>query len=464
MTGGAFGSMIAQMFRLSSAERKTLLAAGAAGGMSATFASPVAGVLLAVEILLFEWKPRSLVPVALASATATALRWSLLGTGPLFPVTPHPLTLGPASILGCVVAGVLAGALSILVTVAVYAAEDAFHLLPIHWMWWPPIGGLAVGLGGLFFPQALGVGYDVIASLLKGDIARNTILGILVVKATIWAVSLSSGTSGGVLAPLLMMGGALGGIETAFLPNNGPGFWQLVGMGATLGATMRTPLTAVVFAIELTRDVSMMFPLLVAVTIAHAVTVLALRRSILTEKVARRGYHLSCEYAVDPLEVFFVREIMRTNTVALPASMPVRELAGAVNLDHPERGQFLYPVVDEQRRLSGTLTRNDIERLLAEGGADGAATLADVARKAPLTASPDEPVRLVVNRMVETGRTRMPVVERDEPHRLLGMIAFDDVLKARTRSLAEERYRERVLRIHFWGSGRGTGRPPSRVA
>ncbi len=454
MTGGAFGSLVAQMFRLSSAERKTLLVAGAAGGMSATFAAPVAAVLLAVELLLFEWKPRSLVPVALASATATVLRRYILGVGPLFPVTPHALFIGPASVLGCVLAGLLAGALSALLTIAVYAAEDGFRLLPIHWMWWPPLGGLVIGIGGFFFPQALGVGYDVIAGLLRGDVARNVMLGVLLVKSIIWAVSLGSGTSGGVLAPLLMMGGALGGLEAAFLPNHGAGFWQLVGMGAILGGTMRSPFTGVIFAVELTHDVNMMLPLLIASVVAHGFTVLTLRRSILTEKVARRGYHLSREYAVDPLEVLFVREVMRTNTVVLPAAMPVGELAHAVHLDHSERGQFLYPVADEQRRLLGTLSRSDIQQLLARNGASAHAPLADVARKDPVVAYPDEPLRVVVQRMAETGRTRLPVVKADGEPCLLGLVSLSDLLKARTRNLTEERHRERVLRFQFWGYGR----------
>src|SRR5436305_8167982 len=258
MTGGAFGSMIAQFFHLSSSERKILLVAGAAGGMSATFASPVAAVLLAVELLLFEWKPRSLIPVALASATAAAVRRYILGVGPLFPVPPHPIFIGTQGLLGCVIVGLLAGALSALLTFAVYAAEDAFHKLPIHWMWWPAIGGLFVGLGGLIFPEALGVGYTTIGLLLKGDAGLKFILGVLLVKSTIWMISLGSGTSGGVLAPLLMMGAALGGIGGMFLPHFGQGFWPLVSMGAILGGTMRSPFTGVVFAVELTHDFNML--------------------------------------------------------------------------------------------------------------------------------------------------------------------------------------------------------------
>src|SRR5947209_3606070 len=350
MTGGAFGSMIAQLFHLSSTERKTLLVAGAAAGMSATFAAPVAAVLLAVELLLFEWKPRSLIPVALASVTAAAARRYIMGLGPLFPVPAHPVFIGPQGLAGCIAVGLLAGVLSAILTAAVYASEDLFSHLPIHWMWWPAIGGLAIGLGGLVFPQALGVGYETIGALLQGDVPRNMILGILLVKSVIWAVSLGSGTSGGVLAPLLMMGGALGGIEAMFLPFEGAGFWPLVSMGAILGGTMRSPFTGVIFALELTHDVNMILPLLLAVVIAHGFTVLTLRRSILTEKVARRGYHLSREYAVDPLEILFVREVMRTNVLALTDNTTTAELAGSLHSDHERRGQLLYPVVDQARR------------------------------------------------------------------------------------------------------------------
>jgi H+/Cl- antiporter ClcA len=446
MTGGAFGSMIAQLFHLSSTERKTLLVAGAAAGMSATFASPLSAVLLAVELLLFEWKPRSLIPVALASAAAGAARRYILGLGPLFPVPPHPVFIGPSGLAGCVAVGLLAGALSALLTAAVYASEDFFARLPIHWMWWPAIGGLVIGLGGLLFPQALGVGYDTIGALLQGDVPRKMILGILLVKSVIWAVSLGSGTSGGVLAPLLMMGGALGGLEAMFLPFEGAGFWPLVSMGAILGGTMRSPFTGVVFALELTHDINMVAPLLLAVTIAYAFTVLVMRRSILTEKVARRGYHLSREYAVDPLEILFVREVMRNNVAALPGDLRLSELTPLRSAQ--DRQQLLYPVVDGDRRLLGVVTRNRLEDLLRDPAAhDG--RLCDIAQTDAVVAYEDEPLRLVVYRMAETGVTRLPVIERGEDRTLAGMVSLNDLLRARTRTLEEERRRERVLRLHL---------------
>ncbi|SPE34578.1 CBS domain containing protein (fragment) [Candidatus Sulfopaludibacter sp. SbA3] len=374
----------------------------------------------------------------------------------------HPVFIGPQGLLGCVVAGVLAGALSALLTMAVYAAEDVFRLLPIHWMWWPAIGGLVIGIGGLVFPQALGVGYDTIGALLQGEVPRNLILGILLVKSVIWAVSLGSGTSGGVLAPLLMMGGALGGIEAMFLPHEGAGFWPLVSMGAILGGTMRSPFTGIIFALELTHDVNMLVPLLLAVTIAHGFTVLTLRRSILTEKVARRGFHLSREYAVDPLEILFVRDVMRDNIVALPADATAADLAGAVHTDHERKGQLLYPVVGEDRRLVGAITRNSLHHLLHNGQPPGT-RLAEVADTNPVVAFADEPLRLVVNRMAETGYTRFPVVEREDSQTLVGMVGLHDLLQARTRSIQEERSRERVLRIRlpFRPSSAVTDKPPA---
>jgi chloride channel protein, CIC family len=447
MTGGAVGSIIAQLFRLTSAERKTLLVAGAAAGMAATFAAPVASAILAIELLLFELKPRSAVPVALAAAAAGAGRRYILGLGPLFPVHAHEILIGPAGLAGCAAAGLLAGVLAALLTKGVYTAEDLFQKLPVHWMWWPALGGLAVGLGGLIFPQALGVGYDTIGALLQGDVPRTVIAGVLLVKSAIWIVSLGSGTSGGVLAPLLMMGAALGGIEAEFLPGLGAGFWPLVSMAAVLAGTMRAPFTAIVFALELTHDINILLPLLVAAMLAHATTVLLLKRSILTEKVARRGYHLSREYAIDPLEILFVREVMRTHLVAFPASETVREVHRAVRDKPTPRGQHLYPVLNGDGDLTGVITRKQVLRLA--GSEEAGALLGDIAVKA-VVAYPDEPLRVIVTRMAESGLTRLPVVERHNgTRRLAGMISLDDLLKARARNLEEERRLERVLHVRF---------------
>lgn len=468
MTGGAVGSLVAQFFHLTDAERKTLLVAGAAAGMSAVFASPVAAVLLAVELLLFEWKPRSLVPVALASATAAACRRYLIGLGPLFPTAAHAAIFSPGTLFGCLVMGLLAGALAMLLSNAIYAVEDTFQRLPLHWMWWPALGGIAVGLGGYIFPPALGVGYDVIAQLLRGDVTTQLILGILIVKSIIWALSLGTGTSGGILAPLLMMGGALGAAGAHVFHGEGIAFWVLVTMSGTLAGAMGSPLMATVFAIELTRDVNMLLPLLLGTMMAHTFTALALRRSILTEKISRRGLHLSREYAVDPLEIMFVREVMRTTIVALPATTTVQVLSESLKIEHRHTGQWLYPIVAEDQSLQGVFTRRELQSLIADGQHPSTTRLGELlaGKPAPVVAYPTEPLRVVVYRMATSGLTRFPVVERrvdrENGHpskrgvhppaapKLVGLVALTDLLKARVANLEAERKREQVLPMRIF--------------
>ncbi len=441
MTGGAIGSLVAQLFSLTSAERKTLLVAGAAAGMSATFSTPIAAVLLAVELLLFEWKPRSFVPVAIASATAAAARYFVIGPGPLFPLPAHAAFAGIDVLGWCVVSGLAAGGLSILLTGAVYAAEDMFKRIPIHWMWWPAIGGVVIGIGGLIMPHALGVGYDVIADVLHGGFTARAALLLVLVKGTIWAVSLGSGTSGGVLAPLLMMGGALGALEGSVLPDAGTGFWVLVSMGAILGGTMRSPFTGVVFAVELTHDMNMLLPLLVAVTVAHAFTVLVLRRSILTEKVARRGFHVSREYAIDALEVLFTRDVMRTNIAVLRAGDLARDAYSALTPVRDERSQHLFPIVDDDGTLIGSATRTELAAWAADGGSK---SLRELATSPPNTIFSNETLRAAVQRMAEREVTRLLVVNPDNPRHLVGKVALHDLLKARARQVENEQRCERV--------------------
>jgi CBS domain-containing protein len=337
---------------------------------------------------------------------------------------------------------------------SVYGCEDLFHRLPIHWMWWPPIGGLVVGIGGLIFPQALGVGYNIIAEMMQGQATLQVLLGILIVKSIIWAFSLGSGTSGGVVAPLLLVGGALGGLESLFLPHVGPGFWALISMAAVMGGTMRVPLTAIVFSLELTHDINALLPLLIAVAVSYFFSTLVMDRSILTEKVSRRGYHLSCEYAVDPLEVLFTREVMRTNIVVLPQHISLKELAQSLNTEKlPDSGQtqMLYPIVDDQQRLLGVVTRRALQHLVREHkGSSMDVPLVDLLCK-PVVAYPDETLRTVVNRMAKEGFTRLPVVERADSQQLLGIVSLTDLLKARVRHLEEESRRKRVLQIRlFW--------------
>ncbi len=321
VTGGAFGSLFAQAFHLSPVERKTLLVAGAAGGMTAIFATPVAAVLLAIELLLFEFKPRSFIPVACSAAVAGVLRVPLFGAGPLFPVTLHP-TLPWTTLVTSLGLGLAAGLGATAITALLYGCEDLFARLPIHWMWWPAIGGLFVGLGGLIAPRALGVGYDVIHDLLAGRLPGATLVALLLVKAVIWAIGLGSGTSGGLVAPLLLMGSAVGALGATVFHAADPGLWATIGMAALMGGTMQIPITAIVFALELTGDVAALPALLIACVASEAVTLLVMRRSILTEKLARRGRHLTREYGVNPLRVLQVEDVMEP-PLAPPAASDV---------------------------------------------------------------------------------------------------------------------------------------------
>ncbi len=433
MTGGSIGSLFAQFFHLSAAERKTLLVAGAAAGMTGIFGTPVAAVLLAVELLLFEWRPRSFIPVVVAAVTAICWRPMLFGSGPLFPFSSVPV-LPWWGVLGCAGVGIVVGLLSSLLTKLLYGIEDAFEHLPVHWMWWPAIGGVAVGLGGLIEPRALGVGYDVIADLLSGHIVLHAVLMILLVKAAIWLVALSSGTSGGVLAPLLILGGAAGWLIGLMLPG-APGFWALLGMAAMLGGTMRAPLTGTLFAIELTGEFRMVVPLLVASVAAYAVTVLILRRSILTEKIARRGQHISREYAVDPYQLMRVSEVMVRDVDVLVADMSVADAVATLG-----KGRHrVYPVVDRAGRPVGLVTRADALLWRMEGGHDAEILDERVSDASLAVVHPNDVVSHAVDVMLRSDQGRIPVVDPDTG-RLVGLVTRKDLLQVRaavTRSETE---------------------------
>lgn len=446
MTGGAVGSLLAQLFHFSAAERKTLLVAGAAAGMSAIFSTPVAAVLLAVELLLFEWKPRSFIPVAIASAVAGALRIPLLGGGAIFPVTAHQ-PLNGEGLIAALLVGLIAGLASGLLTALVYGFEELFEKLPIHRMWWPALGGLFIGLGGLTDPRVLGVGYDTIHALLRGEVVGMALVGLLIGKALVWSVALGSGTSGGVLAPLLMMGGALGALEARWIPVGDPGLWAIISMAAMMGGTMRSPLTAMIFTLELTHDLNLLPGLLISCIAAHGLTVLMLRRSILTEKIARRGSHITREYSIDPLTILRVGEVMDTLLPTVPATMKVTELSDRIARHDPQltrRQGALIP--DGDGRLAGIITRGDVIRAL-EQGADGDTTVLDAGSRDLVVTWPDEPLHEAITRMLRNDIGRLPVVSRDDPRRPIGYLGRASVMAARLRRLEEEHTREQGLQV-----------------
>jgi chloride channel protein, CIC family len=395
MTGGAFGSLIAQWIRLTDAERTTLLVAGAAAGMSATFATPVAAVLLAVELLLFELRPRSLVPVAIASTTAAILRGYFLGRGPLFQMPAIGDIYRIQFAIGSLLLGALIGFLAAGLSRMMYAFEDMFERLPVHWMWWPALGGLGIGIGGLFFPRGLGVGYDNIAELLHGGAPLALIAGILIAKSLMWAFSLGSGTSGGVLAPLLMIGGAVGALAAHLgrAPSEMQAFWALIGMGAMLAGSLGVPLTAILFSLEVTHCLPALECLTLGCVASYLITALLMPRSILTEKLSRRGYHLTREYGIDPLEIVIVRDLMS----------PVSEPVSKVDFGEAQLPQHF---------------------IFADGTCRSAAEL-----------------------MATEGIASLPVVDRTT-RRVNGTITLQDLLKGRSKALVRESERLRLVGEH----------------
>jgi len=431
MTGGAIGSLFAQLFHLSAAERKTLLVAGACAGMTGIFGTPFASIMLAVELLLFEWKPRSFVPVVTAVLVALAWRPLLVGAGPLFPfAAATPAGIEPVAISAGL--GLVTGLLAAFLSFLLYRIEDGFHRLPIHWMWWPAIGAVVVGIGGLFDLRVLGAGYGSIQDLLDGNLLVQAVLLLLVVKAVVWLVALGSGTSGGILAPLLILGGCAGFLIGQYLPGD-PGFWAMIGMAGIMSGVMRAPMTGALFAAELTNHLSALPETIAAAAAAYAISVLIMKRSILTEKIARRGRHILREYTVDALEFMQAGQLMTPDPRTLPGDMPLGEAARffAEQADHRS-----YPVVDAQGRLLGLVSRQDALEWRVAGHAEG--RLADALSDASTDfAYPETPCGEVADMMVESGVGRVPIVEHHD-RKVVGIISRQDLLKVRAQQRSGE--------------------------
>jgi H+/Cl- antiporter ClcA/CBS domain-containing protein len=436
-TGGALGSLIGQWVRTSAQERKTLLSAGAAAGMAATFGSPVSAVLLAVELLLFEYRPRSLIPVSLAAAVATAVRYAFVGSGAVFPMPDLVQPSGGALALYIVI-GAIVGVAAVLVTRAVYAVEDNFEKLPVHWMWWPAIGAVAVGVVGYFAPKTMGVGYDNIEAIVGGTLTGRALAFLCVMKLISWSISLGSGTSGGTLAPLFTIGGGLGsilGVGTAFLlPHAGvdPRIAALVGMAAIFAGASRALLASVVFAFETTRQPIGLLPLLGGCAAAYLISCLAMRNSIMTEKIARRGVHVAGEYVADFLSSRPLRAHMSTSVISFAADDTLgRARAFIGGKEHGARHQG-FPLLDVDGRVVGVLTRRD----LTDPARPDEERLRALIRRAPVVLIEDANLRDALDQMARNGVGRLPVLARGDG-RLVGIVSRSDVLAAEAQRLAE---------------------------
>jgi H+/Cl- antiporter ClcA len=434
MTGGAIGSLFAQLFRLSAAERKTLLVAGACAGMTGIFGTPFASIMLALELLLFEWKPRSFVPVVTAVLVAFAWRPLLVGSGPLFPfAAPTPAGIEPVAISALL--GLTTGLLAALLSVVLYRIEDGFHRLPVHWMWWPAIGAVIVAIGGLFDIRVLGAGYGSIQALLDGNLVVKAVLLLLVVKAIVWLVALGSGTSGGILAPLLILGGCAGFLIGQWLPGD-PGFWAMVGMAGIMSGVMRAPMTGALFAAELTAHLSALPETIAAGASAYAISVLILKRSILTEKIARRGRHILREYSVDQLEFLLAGQLMTRDPKTLQASMPIPDV---LRFFADEAQHRSYPVVDAEGRLLGLVSRSDALRWQVASNVEG--KLGDhLSDASTQSAFPETPCGTIADMMVESGVGRVPIIDPNT-RAVVGIISRQDLLKVRASQKRGEKVR-----------------------
>ncbi|MFI5234845.1 MAG: chloride channel protein [Gemmatimonadales bacterium] len=452
-TGGAFGSLVGQILRVTADERKVLLAAGAAAGMAATFGTPVAAVLLAVELLLFEYRSRSLIPVSLAAAAATAVRIAFDGPAPIFPM-PDVAAPSGLALASYVVLGAIIGYASVLITRALYQLEDGFEELPVHWMWWPAIGAVAVGVVGYFAPRTLGVGYYNIHDILTGSIAGHALLWLVVFKMISWLVALASGTSGGTLAPLFTIGGGMGALigalTAAYLPALGvdPRLAALVGMAAIFAGASRALLASVVFAFEVTRQPMGLLPLLAGGSAAYLVSLLRMPNTIMTEKLVRRGTPVRSEYSADYLDQVTVADIATEEIQTLAADATV----GAIRLRMGATENRLirqgYPVVGAAGELVGVITRSD---LLNPALSDDH-TLKQALARPPIVTYPDCTAREAANLMVLEGIGRLPVVSRNDSKKLLGMVTRSDLLMAHGRRLNMERKRQTGMRYRSGGT------------
>ncbi len=438
-TGGALGSLLGQVLRTSADERKTLLAAGAAAGMAATFGTPVSAVLLAIELLLFEYSPRSLIPVSLASITATAIRAAFSGWTPVFPMEavlpPHGAALATYLLLGIVI-----GIAAVGITRVLYAIEDRFEHLRVHWMWWPAIGAVVVGIVGWIVPDTLGVGYTNIDHILAGTITGKALLALVVFKLISWEIALGSGTSGGTLAPLMTIGGGLGALAGGWvalhIPALGvdPRMAALVSMAAIFAGASHAVLASSIFAFEATRQPNGLLPVLAGCMAAYFVSLRLMPDSIMTTKLARRGTRVRSEMVADYLDRVLVRDIASARPVTIQASDPIEEVRDWIVSRAPGSSHQGYPVVNANGDLMGVITRRELLELELEV----TARVGEIVRRAPVVIFDDNSAREAADHMVREGVGRLPVVRRDAPRRVVGMLSRTDLVAAHRPRLAAQ--------------------------
>ena len=447
-TGGAVGSLIGQLVHTTASERKVLLACGAAAGMSATFNTPIAGVILAIELLLFEFKSRSFIPLVIASTIATAVHMQLLGTGPMFTVAAMDFGI-PHALPFYVLLGGLCGLAAVGFSKLLYWTEDQFEKLPIDELWWPAIGALGLGIIGYFVPRVLGVGYDTISDILNANLALKLLVVVMLAKAVALVVSLGSGTSGGLLAPMFMSSAAMGGVFALGVDRIFPGAhlsagaFALVAMGAVFGAASRAAFTFIIFAFEITRDYNSVLPLMLVTVIAAGIAMLLMPSgSIMTEKLVRRGLRIHQDYEADMLQQMSVSQTMDPEVPAVPGDMWLVDLADRIARRDPEvsQHQALF-IMGGDGKLAGVITRGDVFRALDKDSTQSMTVLEAGTRDVVVT-YPDEALHDASAKMLLNNIGRLPVVDRKDPGHVVGYLGRHGIMAARLRRLDEEHVRE----------------------
>jgi CIC family chloride channel protein len=447
-TGGAVGSLIGQLLHTTASERKVLLACGAAAGMSATFNTPVAGVILAIELLLFEFKSRSFIPLVIASTLATAVHMQLLGAGPMFHVAAMNFDI-PRGLPFYLLLGGLCGLAAVGFTRLLYWTEDLFEKLPIDELWWPAIGALGLGIIGYFVPRVLGVGYDTIGDVLNANLALGLLVVVMLAKAAALVISLGSGTSGGLLAPMFMSGAAMGGAFAMLLnkiipsAHLSPGAFALVAMGAVFGAASRATFSFIIFAFEITRDYNSVLPLMLVSVIADGIAMLLMpSASIMTEKLRRRGLRIPHEYEADVLYHMTVSQTMDQDFPSVPAAMKIGDLAERIARGEPQvTGHHGLIILDQQGKLAGVITRGDIMRAL-DKDPSGGSTVLDAGSRNIVVTYPDEGLQEASEKMLRHNIGRLPVVERNDQKKVIGYLGRPGIMAARLHRFNDEYVRE----------------------
>jgi CIC family chloride channel protein len=447
-TGGAIGSLVGQVLHTTAVERKVLLACGAAAGMSATFNTPIAGVILAIELLLFEFKSRSFIPLVIASTLATAVHMQLLGAGPMFQVGAMDFGI-PRALPFYLLLGPICGLAAVGLSKTLYWVEDLFEKLPIDELWWPATGAVALGVIGFFVPRVLGVGYDTIGDILNGHLVWKILLVVMIAKFAALVISLGSGTSGGLLAPTFMWSAAMGGLfamvaNWAFPGAHlSPGAFALVAMGAVFGAASRAAFSFIIFAFEITRDYNSVLPLMLVAVIADGVAMLFMpTSSIMTEKLARRGLRVHQDYEADALTQATVGEMMEKDVPFISVNTKVGELAERIARNDPAvvRRQALM-IVDDAGKMVGIITRGDVLRAL-DKDSSGAMTVQEAGKTHLVVTYPDELVSEAAAKLLRFDIGRLPVVDRADERKVVGYLGRAAILAARLRRFHDEHVRE----------------------